>query len=87
MNEYAIYHRPESEYAYALDERTLRIVLRVAENERLQKAELLYNNKYDFTKRRSAVEMKVCASDGTFAYYSADMLVSNGVLVYKEKKI
>lgn len=46
MNEYAIYHRPESEYAYALDDRTLRIILRVAENERRElTVELLYNNK------------------------------------------
>ena len=77
MNGYAIYHRPESEYAYALDERTLRIVLRVAENERLQAVELLYNNKYDFTKRRNAAAMKVCASDGVFAYYVADITLAD----------
>lgn len=77
MNGYAIYHRPESEYAYALDARTLRIVLRVAEDERLQAVELLYNNKYDFTKRRNAVAMKVCASDGVFAYYVADVTLAD----------
>ena len=42
MNEYAIYHRPESEYAYALDENTLRIILRVAAGENFSRAELLY---------------------------------------------
>ena len=77
MNEYAIYHRPESEFAYALDARTLRIVLRVAENERLQAVELLYNNKYDFTKRRNTAAMKLCASDGVFAYYGVDVTLDD----------
>lgn len=77
MNEYAIYHRPESEFAYALDARTLRIVLRVAENERLQAVELLYNNKYDFTKRRNTAAMKLCASDGVFAYYGVDVTLAD----------
>lgn len=82
MNEYALYHRPESEYAYALNERTLRIVLRVAENERLRAVEILYNNKYDFTKRHSSAAMKVCASDGTFAYYSADITLADVRFAY-----
>lgn len=82
MNEYAIYHRPESEYAYALDDCTLRIVLRVAENERLSSVELLYNNKYDFTKRRNAVAMKLCASDGVFAYYGADVTLTDVRFAY-----
>ena len=54
MNEYAIYHRPESEYAYALDNRTLRIVLRVSENERLSSVELLYNNYFAGSGKRAA---------------------------------
>ncbi len=83
MNEYAIYHRPESEYAYALDDRTLRIILRVAENERREfTVELLYNNKYDFTKRRNAVAMKFCASDGVFAYYGADVTLTDVRFAY-----
>ena len=82
MNEYAIYHRPESEYAYALDNRTLRIVLRVAENERLQAVELLYNNKYDFTERRNTVEMKLCASDGVFAYYGVNVTLADVRFAY-----
>ncbi len=82
MNEQGIYHRPESEYAYALDEHTLRIVLRVSAGDEIEKAELLYNNKYDFTKRRSAAELKRYASDGVFSYFVADVSLSDVRFAY-----
>ncbi len=82
MNEHALYHRPESEYAYALDSRTLRIVLRVAAGESIVKAELLHNNKYDFTKRRDVSEMSRISTDGLFDYYGADIVLNDVRFAY-----
>ena len=47
MNKYAIYHQPESRYAYALSTNELLITLRVASNDVFDSVEILYNNKYD----------------------------------------
>ena len=57
MNIQALQHIPDSEYAYALDERTLRLVLRVAKGEKIKSVEVLWNNKYDFPKRRACARM------------------------------
>ena len=77
MNEQAIYHRSECEYAYALDENTLRIVLRTAAGEKINGIELLYNNKYDFTKQRSSLALSFLTTDGLFDYYSADVTLTD----------
>ena len=69
MNRYAIFHRPESCYAYAVAADTLAVVLRTARGDRFDEVEILYNNKYDFTKRRQAKAMERCATDGLYAYY------------------
>ena len=73
MNEQAIYHRSECEYAYALDYNTLRIVLRTAAGEALKSVELLYNNKYDFTKRTTTAALALFTTDGLFDYYYIDI--------------
>ena len=71
MNEYAVYHQPESRFAYALDPNTLSITLRVAASDKLDSVEILYNTKYDFTRERFTVPMHVSACDGKFSYYRA----------------
>lgn len=82
MNKYAIFHRPESNFAYAAAGNRLTIVLRVAANDKPEKVEILYNNKYRFTKRRSALPMQRCAEDGVFAYYRADVELSDPRFAY-----
>ncbi len=77
MNEQAIYHKPECEYAYALDEHTLRITLRVAAGENIDRVELLFNNKYDFTKHTDTLAMSRIASDRLFDYYGADIVLTD----------
>ncbi len=77
MNEQAIFHKPECEYAYALDENTLRIIIRVASGENIRKIELLYNNKYDFTKQTSTVALSLISSDRLFDYYSVDITLKD----------
>ena len=52
MNRYAVFHRPESCFAYPVAGDRLRVVLRVSAQDELDKVELLYNNKYDYEKIR-----------------------------------
>lgn len=82
MNRYAIYHRPESNYAYASAGNKLTIVLRVSALDKPDRVEILYNNKYRFTKKRETGTMRRFADDGTFAYYRAEIEVPDARLAY-----
>lgn len=73
MKKHAIFHQPESQYAYAPTDDSLRILLRVAAGEKFDRVELLYNNKYDFTKRRAEAAMTKWVTCGGFDYYRADI--------------
>lgn len=78
----AVFHQPESQYAYAPAADSLRIVLRVAASDEIDGVELVYNNKYDFTTSRSRAAMKRCAEDSVFAYYRADLKLYDVRLAY-----
>ena len=82
MNEYAIFHKPESSYAYAVADDRLKIVLRVAEDDEIENVELLYNNKYDFTKKRYTCQMQRYVTDGIFGYYSAEITLPDARFAY-----
>lgn len=49
MNFAAVFHQPKSNYAFAIDESTIRIVLRCAKND-LQKVELIIGDPFDYKK-------------------------------------
>ena len=82
MNEYAIFHKPESNFAYAVADKTVTLTLRVAASDRPDRVEILYNNKYDFTKKRYECAMKRYASDGIFAYYRAELTLPDARFAY-----
>lgn len=82
MIKHAIYHRPESIYAYAVSSKTIAVVLRVAQNDRFDKVEILYNNKYNFTKKRYSLDMLRRAEDGVFAYYCIDLTLPDARFAY-----
>ena len=73
MNKYAIYHIPDSEYAYPLNENTLRLVLKVAKGEKFKEVSVLWNNKYDFAKRRNFTRMRLLCCDALYSYYICDL--------------
>lgn len=73
MKNYAIFHKPESEYAFAKDDHTLRILLRLARDEEYESVSILYNNKYDFTRYRYSGEMSKEFSDELFDYYAFEI--------------
>ncbi|MDE6411882.1 MAG: glycoside hydrolase family 13 protein [Clostridia bacterium] len=82
MNRYAIFHKPESNFAYAATKNTLTLILRVAADDKFDQVEILYNNKYDFTKKRYACKMRYVASDGIFGYYRADITLPDARFAY-----
>lgn len=82
MNKYAIFHKPESNYAYATAGDRLTIVLRVAANDKLDEVEILYNNKYSFTKTRSIIPMERFAENGIFGYYRVEITQPDARFAY-----
>lgn len=82
MNKFAIYHKPESNYAYAASDKRITLTLRVAAGDRPDKVEILYNNKYDFTKRRFVREMRRFAENGVFGYFRADITLPDARFAY-----
>ncbi len=82
MNRYALFHQPESRYAYASAGNRLTIILRTSAKDSFGKVEILYNNKYDFTKKRCSSDMFKCADDGIFAYYRAEFTLSDVRFAY-----
>ncbi|MDE6676726.1 MAG: alpha amylase N-terminal ig-like domain-containing protein, partial [Clostridia bacterium] len=82
MNKYAVFHRPESSFAYAVQSDRLKIVLRLAATDKIDAVELLYNNKYDFTKKRFISPMRRQASDGIFAYYASEISLPDARFAY-----
>lgn len=73
MNIHALNHRPESEYAYATSEHSLRIVLRTARGEQFEDVSLIYDTKYNFIFHRETAPMKPAFSDRLFDYYGIDL--------------
>ncbi len=82
MNKYAVYHQPESRFAYAADPHTLVITLRMAASDKPERVEILYNNKYDFTHERFSVPMRAAACDGVFSYYRVRIALSDVRFAY-----
>ncbi len=82
MNRYAVFHRPESCFAYPVAGDRLRVVLRVSAQDELDKVELLYNNKYDFTKKFDTCRMDRCVTDGVFAYHIAEITLPDARFAY-----
>lgn len=81
MQEYAIYHQPESQYAYAKSEHIVALRLRTAKSDRIS-VRVLYGGKYDFARKHKACEMTLGYSDRLFNYYVADVYLTDVRLVY-----
>lgn len=82
MNKFAVFHQPESRFAYALNGDTLAVTLQVASDDDIDGVEILYNNKYDFTKKRFVAAMERYADDGTFCYYRAVLRLADARFAY-----
>ena len=82
MNKYAIQHIPDSEYAYPLNENTLRLVLKTARGEKFKEVSVLWNNKYDFAKRRNFTRMRLLCHDAMYDYHVCDLTSTDARFAY-----
>lgn len=82
MNKHAIYHRPESNYCFAIDEKTVVLRIRFAKGEVLDSLSVLYNSKYDIAKAQYNAEMSFLCTDGAYDYYSATIRLDDPRLAY-----
>lgn len=82
MNKHAIYHRPESNFCFATDEKTVVLRIRFAKGEGLDSLSVLYNSKYDIAKVQYNAEMSFLCTDGAYDYYSATIRLDDPRLAY-----
>lgn len=82
MNIHAIYHRPESNYCFALDDKTVVLKMRFAKGEKLQSVSVLYNTKYSIAQKRCESKMTLIGSDALYSYYSTRLNLKDSRLAY-----
>lgn len=82
MNIQAIYHRPESNYCFATDHKTVELRIRFAKGEQICKLSVLYNTKYHIAQQQFKQEMQLIASDAQFDYYKATLCLEDPRLAY-----
>lgn len=81
MNKEAILHISKSQYAFAYNQRELRIRLRAAKND-LDKAEIIYAIKYEWLTDRKSRQMKKSYSDALYDYYTVTLDVPDSRIGY-----
>ncbi|MEG0034195.1 MAG: glycoside hydrolase family 13 protein [Bacilli bacterium] len=82
MNKNAIYHEPESNYCFPLDEKTIILRLRVDRNDIFQKVKVLYGDKYTYYKKQKNIEMSLKYQDLLFSYYEVKIKLLDVRFVY-----
>ena len=82
MNIHAIYHRPESNYCFAIDQNTIVLRIRFAMGDQIEDLSVLHNSKYDIAKEQKKTKMQFLCCDGTYDYYSATLTLSDPRLAY-----
>lgn len=82
MNKHAIYHRPESNFCFAIDEKTVVLRIRFAKGDKIESLSVLYNSKYDIGKTQYRAKMPFICCDGLHDYYSVTLKLSDPRLAY-----
>lgn len=82
MNIQAIYHRPESNYCFATDGKTIVLRIRFAKGEQICKLSVWYNTKYHIAQQQFKQNMQLIASDTQFDYYKATLRLGDPRLAY-----
>ena len=82
MNKHAIYHRPESNFCFAIDEKTVVLRIRFAKGDIIESLSVLYNSKYDIAKTQYRAKMPFICCDSLHDYYSVTLKLSDPRLAY-----
>ena len=81
MIEQAIFHKPETEYAYAKDQKTISLRIRIA-REDIPNIYVIYGGKYNFAQKFNRAQMELSYTDRLFNYYTIDLELKDVRLVY-----
>ena len=82
MNIQAVYHRPESNYCYATDAKTIKLRIRFAKDEKIDNLRVLYNTKYHIASEQLEKPLSKIACDGVFDYYGVTLDLKDPRLAY-----
>lgn len=82
MNIPAIYHRAESNYCFALDDKTVVLRIRFAKGEQLDSVSVLYNTKYDIAKQQFRQKLNHICDDSVYSYYGTVLNLADSRLAY-----
>ena len=82
MNKHAIYHRPESNFCFAIDEKTVVLRIRFAKGDKIESLSVLYNSKYDIAKTQYRAKVPFICCDSLHDYYSVTLKLSDPRLAY-----
>ena len=82
MNKHAIYHRPESNYCFAINKNTIVLRIRFAKGDQIDHLAVLHNSKYEIAKEQKRTNMAFLCCDGLYDYYVATLRLSDPRLAY-----
>ena len=72
MNEYALYHKPDTQYSYAKSENVISVRFRTAKEDSLT-VYVIYGGKYTYAQKRFKKELSLRYTDRLYNYYAADL--------------
>ena len=82
MNKQAIYHQPDSNYCYPLENNVISVRLRVSKEDIFNSIYVIYGDKYTYQKRQIKLPMKLKYTDELFSYYQIDIKLDDVRFVY-----
>lgn len=82
MNRKAIWHIADSNFCYAIDEKTVELLLRVDSSDRFDEVNVIYGNKYDYYLKQITKPMSVRFIDKSYNYYFIRLPLDDVRLVY-----
>jgi glycosidase len=82
MNFESIYHKPSSNYCFALDKQTIVLRIRVSKNDSFDCVKVIYDGKYLFYSMQKEAQMHKQNEDKMFSYYEIKMKLDDVRFVY-----
>ena len=81
MNEYALYHKPDTQCSYAKSENVISVRLRTAKEDNLT-VYVIYGGKYTYAQKRFKKGLSLRYTDRLYNYYAVDLQLEDKRLVY-----
>ncbi len=81
MNQQAVFHAPDPPFCCPVSERSLSLRLRAARGE-LQRVEVIYENKYDFYRKRRRAKMKLAYQTELYDWFTVTLTCTDTRFAY-----